>query len=68
MNEDALNIGIRRFLKEFGITAQREIERAVANAAQNGKLPSDGILRARVQLDLPEVGMHLDLEREMTVE
>ena len=31
MNEEALNMSIRKFLKKVGITSQREIERAVAD-------------------------------------
>ena len=30
MNEERFNIDTRRFLKHFGVTAQREIEKAVA--------------------------------------
>ena len=26
MNEDVFNMSVRKFLKEFGITAQREVE------------------------------------------
>jgi Family of unknown function (DUF6494) len=33
MNEDALNLSIRKFLKMVGISSQREIEHAVAQAA-----------------------------------
>jgi Family of unknown function (DUF6494) len=29
MNEEALNISLRKFLKKLGVTAQREIETAV---------------------------------------
>ena len=29
MNEEALNISVRKFLKKLGVTAQREIEIAV---------------------------------------
>jgi hypothetical protein len=29
MNEDRLNMAIRKFLKEVGVTSQREIERIV---------------------------------------
>ena len=29
MNEEAFNLGVRKFLKKFGVTAQREIEKAV---------------------------------------
>jgi hypothetical protein len=33
MNEDALNISVRKFLKKVGVTSQREIEKAVRDAA-----------------------------------
>ena len=29
MDEDAFNMAVRKFLKEVGVTSQREIERAV---------------------------------------
>jgi hypothetical protein len=32
MNEEVFNLDLRKFLKRFGVTAQREIERAVADA------------------------------------
>ena len=38
MNEDNLNMEIRRFLKKVGITSQREIEKEVYNAEKNGNL------------------------------
>jgi hypothetical protein len=33
MDEDRLNIEIRKFLKEVGVTSQREIERIVREGA-----------------------------------
>jgi hypothetical protein len=38
MDEDALNLEIRRFLKEVGITSQREIEKLVRSGAVRGKV------------------------------
>ncbi len=38
MNEEALNISVRKFLKKLGVTAQREIETAVREAAAKGRL------------------------------
>ena len=38
MNEDNLNMEIRRFLKKVGITSQREIEKEIYNAENNGNL------------------------------
>ena len=38
MNEDALNTSVRKFLKTVGVTAQREIEKAVRDAVSSGRL------------------------------
>ena len=38
MNEETFNISIRKFLKHFGVTAQREMERAVRAAIEDGTL------------------------------
>ena len=38
MNEEALNLSIRKFLKTVGINSQREIEHAVAKAAALGTI------------------------------
>lgn len=38
MNEDSLNIEIRRFLKKVGITSQRMIEKEIYNAEKNGEI------------------------------
>ena len=38
MDEEALNTSVRKFLKTFGVTAQREIERAVRDAVSKGQL------------------------------
>ena len=38
MNEDNLNMEIRRFLKKVGITSQREIENQIHNAEKKGNI------------------------------
>lgn len=37
MDEDSVNIAIRKFLKVVGITSQREIERVIREGKVNGK-------------------------------
>jgi hypothetical protein len=39
IDEDRLNVAIRKFLKVVGITSQREIEKAVREAVDSGTLP-----------------------------
>ena len=36
MDEDRLNMAVRKFLKEVGVTSQREIERIVRESAVKG--------------------------------
>ena len=44
MNEDNLNIEIRKFLKKVGITSQRIIEKQIYKADKEGKIkPGDEI-------------------------
>ncbi|MCZ4282435.1 DUF6494 family protein [Kiloniella laminariae] len=61
MNEDALNMSIRKLLKKVGITSQREIEIAVRKALEEGKLAGKSSLSVAVKLHLPE----LDLDHEI---
>jgi len=37
MDEDHFNMALRKFLKEVGVTSQREIERVVRGGAVQGK-------------------------------
>jgi len=38
MNEEILNIQIRKFLKKVGVQSQREIEQAVRRSIENNSL------------------------------
>jgi ribosomal protein L1 len=50
MDEDAFNQSIRKFLKHFGVTAQREIEIAIRKAIEEGKLRGDETVPVRATL------------------
>jgi hypothetical protein len=52
MNEDAFNLSIRKFLKQFGVTAQREIEHAVQRAVEGGRLQGTEKIPVRASLTL----------------
>ena len=45
LDEDRLNMEIRKFLKTVGVTSQREIEKAIRAAAEQGTLQNGGSLR-----------------------
>lgn len=67
MDEEVLNIQIRKFLKKVGINSQREIEKAVRQAADTGSLDPGKPLTAKMTLELPGVGVSLVIEDELKV-
>lgn len=52
MNEEALNLSIRKFLKTVGIGSQRAIEHAVADAAAGGAIGSRESFPAKMTLEI----------------
>ena len=52
MNEETFNIEVRKFLKKFGVTAQREIEKAVRDALEGGRLRGNETLHLSATLDV----------------
>ncbi len=52
MNDERFNMDLRKFLKTFGVTAQREIEKAVAAAVESGRLHGNETLAVRAVLTI----------------
>ena len=52
MDEDVFNGSIRKFLKTLGVTAQREIEKAVRAALADGRLKGDEKLAAKATVSI----------------
>jgi uncharacterized protein DUF6494 len=67
MNEDTLNITVRQFLKKVGITSQREIEKAVREAVQAGRLTGDETLKARMTLEVAGIDLEVVIEDEVAL-
>jgi hypothetical protein len=65
MNEDRFNMDIRKFLKVVGVTSQREIENAVRAALDKGKLSESAVLKPRVTLSIPELGLERVVDGEI---
>ncbi|MDR9406500.1 MAG: DUF6494 family protein [Spiribacter sp.] len=57
MNEENLNISVRKFLKKVGITAQREIEAAVREGIESGKISADAPLEAQMTLSVEKLAL-----------
>ena len=57
MNEDVFNSSLRRFLKKVGVTSQREIEKAVREALDGGRLKGHEKLPAKMVLTVGGVSL-----------
>ncbi|HKK14785.1 MAG TPA: DUF6494 family protein [Gammaproteobacteria bacterium] len=68
MDEDVFNQQIRKFLKRVGITAQREIEKAVREGVEQGRIQGAGPVQARMTLELPELQVSLAIEDDLLLE
>ena len=68
MNEDMLNIEIRKFLKHVGITSQREIEHAVFKALEGGDIAGTETFAVKMELTLPALNLRHQVEGEIALE
>ena len=68
MNEDMLNTSVRKFLKEVGVTSQREIEKAVRAAAAAGRLKGHKTLPAKMTLTVGGIDLTHVVDGAITVE
>ncbi len=65
MNEDRFNMDIRKFLKVVGVTSQREIETAVRAALANGTFADNAVLKPKMVLSIPEIGLEHVIDGEI---
>ncbi len=52
MDDERFNMDLRKFLKTFGVTAQRELERAVEAGIESGRLRGNETLQVRAVLTI----------------
>ena len=57
MNEEALNMSLRKFLKAVGVTSQQEIEKAIRAAEASGKLKGKKSVSAQMVLTIGDVAL-----------
>ena len=65
MNEDVFNTSVRKFLKQVGVTSQREIEKAVRNAIADGRLKGSEKLPAKMVLTVGGVALSFTVDGEL---
>lgn len=68
MNDEALNVSVRRFLKKVGITSQREIEKAVRAGLSAGRLKGSETLPAKAMLTVDGLGLAVEIEGVIELE
>jgi hypothetical protein len=65
MNEEALNLSIRKFLKIVGINSQREIEQAVAKALAAGSITGTESFPAKMRLEIAGLKVNVDFSGDI---
>ncbi|HEY5702818.1 MAG TPA: DUF6494 family protein [Gammaproteobacteria bacterium] len=68
MNEDTFNMTVRKFLKNVGVTSQREIEKAVDEALRSGKLKGNESFSAKITLEVNELGLKEEINGKINLE
>ena len=68
MNEDAFNASIRKFLKTLGVTAQREIEKAVRQAIADGRIKGDEAWPANATVSIPGIGLNWQVDGKIELQ
>lgn len=65
-DEEKFNMEVRKFLKKVGVTSQREIEQAVRAALESGRLKGGQKLKAKMTLEIGELGTRFTVDGDIT--
>ena len=68
MNEDNLNMEIRKFLKKVGITSQRILENEINLADKNGLIKSGNSIDIQMQLKIESIGLENTISGKINIE
>jgi hypothetical protein len=68
VNEDVFNTSIRKFLKTLGVTAQREIEKAVRQKLAEGHIKGNERWAAKATVTINDIGFKLDIDGSIELE
>lgn len=68
MDEETLNLSIRKFLKMVGVNSQRDIEQAVAGAISSGAIAGTEKLAATVTLEIAALQLKVKFDGAITLQ
>ena len=68
MNDEALNMSIRKFLKTVGVNSQLAIEKAVHKAMAEGRLKGNEAFPAAMTLSVGKLALDVKFDGEIRLE
>jgi hypothetical protein len=68
MNEEALNLSIRKFLKTVGVNSQREIEHAVAKATAARTITGTESFPAKMKLEIAGLEVNVEFSGDISLQ
>lgn len=68
MNDETLNMSIRKFLKTVGVNSQLAIEKAVQKAVADGRLTGKESFPAAMTLSIGKLGLDIKFDGEIRLE
>ena len=68
MNEEKLNLSVRKFLKNVGITSQRKIEDKVRENVETSKITTSKKIKISAQLFSEDLNLDEKIEGEIEVD
>ncbi|GAB6066871.1 hypothetical protein JCM13664_01890 [Methylothermus subterraneus] len=68
MNEEKLNMDMRKFLKKFGVSSQQKIEYALFKALEEGRLKCTESLAVKARLELPELNLVHEIDGQIDLQ
>ena len=68
MDDETLNLSIRKFLKMVGVSSQREIEQAVARSIADGSIGGTESFPAVVTLEVAGLRLNVKFDGEIRLQ
>ena len=68
MNEEIFNLSIRKLLKVVGVSSQRHIEQAVAQAVADGSIKGTETFPAKVTLEVAGLKLNVSFDGEIKLQ
>jgi hypothetical protein len=68
MNDEALNMSIRKFLKTVGVNSQLAIEKAAHKAVADGRLKGNEAFPAAMTLSIGKLSLEVKFDGEIRLE